>query len=141
MTNAVTYAGDHDVADVRARADTVSRRRRGAQATADILATVFFPADSADGMREVVSRYERLVVSTREPRLQAVQERLREELTALHIEVLERSGRGVERRRVQRLMAVEDGAALAAFTLPEGDPHRAVRDAVVDVIDSLAPPG
>ncbi len=139
VTNAVAYAGDHDVAGVRERASVVTRRRRGAQATAEILATVFFPSDSEDGLREVVSRYERLVVSTRDPRLQDVQARLREELTSLHIAVLEQSGRTAERRRVQRLMAVEDGAALGAFTRPDSDPHRVVRDAVADVVDTLAP--
>lgn len=139
LSNAVAYAGDHDVAGVRSRADAVTRRRRGAGATADILATVFFPTDDSEERREVVSRYERLVVSTRDPRLMDLQARLREELLALHVEVLERSGRVADRRKVQRLIAVEDGAALGAFTRPDGDPHKAVRDALSDVIDTLAP--
>ncbi|WP_040766107.1 TetR/AcrR family transcriptional regulator [Tsukamurella sp. 1534] len=139
LSHAVAYAGDHDVSAVRERVAAVSRRRRGEAALARLIASVFFASETEEERSALVSRYERLVVCTRDPELSLLQARLRGELVDLHAEVLERSGRTVDKVRVQRLVAIEDGAALAAFTDPDAGITRAVRDAVAAVIDDLAP--
>lgn len=139
LSNAVAYAGDHDVAAVRARVDGVSRRRRGDQALARLIASVFFACESEADRSALVSRYERLVVCTRDAQLAQLQAQVRGTLADLHCEVLDRSGRLVDRARIDRLMAIEDGAALAAFTDHGTDLARTVRDAVAAVIDDLAP--
>ncbi|ADG80203.1 Putative transcriptional regulator, TetR family OS=Tsukamurella paurometabola (strain ATCC 8368 /DSM / CCUG 35730 / CIP 100753 / JCM 10117 / KCTC 9821/ NBRC 16120 / NCIMB 702349 / NCTC 13040) OX=521096 GN=Tpau_3625 PE=4 SV=1 [Tsukamurella paurometabola] len=140
LSNAVAYAGDHDIAAVRARVDGVSRRRRGDAALARLIATVFFACESEAERSALVSRYERLVVCTRDPHLAQMQAQVRGTLAELHVEVLDRSGRRTDRARIERLMAIEDGAALAAFTDHGTDVARAVRDAVAAVIDDLAAP-
>jgi DNA-binding transcriptional regulator YbjK len=140
LSHAVEYAGSTDLDRIRQRAAAVPRRRRAAPAIAELIGTVFFPSDSAADSSALVSRYERLVVCTRDPRLAGLQRELRGGLAEVHVEVLERSGRLVDPIRVQRLMAVEDGAALAAFTVPGTVVGKAVRDALVDVLDTLAPP-
>lgn len=139
LSNAVAYAGELDVAAVRGRVDAVSRRKRGDAALAKVLASAFFACDTAAERGALVSRYERIVLCTRDPELTRLQARMRDALAELHVEVLERSGRRAERTEVERLMAIEDGAALAAFTVQETDVPRAVRDALVTVVDDLAP--
>ncbi|CAM3977858.1 TetR/AcrR family transcriptional regulator [Tsukamurella strandjordii] len=139
LSNAVAYAGDHDIAAVRARVGEVSRRRRGEGALARLIASVFFACETEAQRSALVSRYERLVVCTRDPQLAQMQAQVRGALAELHVEVLERSGRRADRACIDRLMAIEDGAALAAFTDHGTDVARAVRDAVAAVIDDLAP--
>ncbi|BDD84176.1 TetR family transcriptional regulator [Tsukamurella pulmonis] len=139
LSNAVAYAGEIDVAAVRERVDAVSRRRRGDSALAKLLATVFFACESEAERGVLVSRYERMVLCTRDPELTRLQAGMRSVLAELHTEVLVRSGRRAHPSDVERLMAIEDGAALAAFTANGADVPRAVRDALVPVVDDLAP--
>lgn len=139
LSNAVAYAGDRDVAAVRARVDAVSRRKRGDSALAKVLASVFFADDTAADRGALVSRYERMVLCSRDPELTRLQVQMRNVLAELHVEVLTRSGRRAASTDVQRLMAIEDGAALAAFTAQGAEVSRAVREALVTVVDDLAP--
>lgn len=139
LSNAVAYAGDHDMAEVRERVEAVSRRRRGDAALARLLAAVFFASESPAERSALVSRYERMVLCTRDAALTRLQTELRSTLVDLHAEVLERSGRRADGPCVDRLMAIEDGAALAAFTSQDGDVAKAVRDALATVVDDLAP--
>jgi DNA-binding transcriptional regulator YbjK len=139
LSNAVAYAGDRDVAAVRARVDAVSRRKRGDSALAKVLASVFFADDTAADRGALVSRYERMVLCSRDPELTRLQVQMRNVLAELHVEVLTRSGRRAASTDVERLMAIEDGAALAAFTAQGAEVSRAVREALVTVVDDLAP--
>lgn len=140
LSNAVAYAGELDVAAVRARVDAVSRRKRGDSALAKLLAAVFFTCDTPAERGALVSRYERMVLCARDPELTRLQAGVRAVLAELHAEVLARSGRRATSSDVERLMAIEDGAALAAFTTHGADIARAVREALVTVVDDLAPP-
>ncbi|TWS23221.1 TetR/AcrR family transcriptional regulator [Tsukamurella sputi] len=139
LSHAVAYAGDRDVAAVRARVEAVSRRKRGDSALAKVLASVFFASDTDADRGALVSRYERMVLCTRDPELTRLQAQMRNVLAELHVEVLARSGRRAAPTDVERLMAIEDGAALAAFTAQGADVPRAVREALVTVVDDLAP--
>ena len=139
LSNAVAYAGELDTSAIRGRVDAVSRRRRGDAALAKLLAAVFFASDTEAERGALVSRYERLVLCTRDPELTRLQAQTRNVLADLHAEVLDRSGRRADRPCVDRLMAIEDGAALAAFTTPGADVNRAIRDALAAVVDDLAP--
>ncbi|VDR39165.1 putative DNA-binding transcriptional regulator [Tsukamurella paurometabola] len=139
LSNAVAYAGELDVAAVRGRAEAVSRRRRGDSALAKLLATVFFACDTEAERGALVSRYERMVLCARDPELTRLQAQVRRVVAELHVEVLTRSGRRATGPDVERLMAIEDGAVLAALTTHGADVPRAVRDALVAVVDDLAP--
>lgn len=139
LTHAVEYADNSDLDRIRERAAEVPRRRRADPALAELIADVFFPSATEPDWCALVSRYERLVVCTREPQLAGLQGELRAALVRVHTEVLERSGRVAEPARVQRLMAVEDGAVLAAFTRPGTEVGRAVRAAVAGMLADLAP--
>ncbi|WP_246208032.1 TetR/AcrR family transcriptional regulator [Tsukamurella spumae] len=139
LSNAVAYAGELDIAAIRGRVEAVSRRRRGDAALAKLLAAVFFAADTEAERGALISRYERLVLCTRDPELTRLQAQTRNVLADLHAEVLDRSGRRADRPCVDRLMAIEDGAALAAFTTPGADVNRAIRDALAAAVDDLAP--
>ncbi|BDH59144.1 TetR/AcrR family transcriptional regulator [Tsukamurella sp. PLM1] len=139
LSNAVAYAGELDVSAIRDRVDAVSRRRRGDAALVKLLAAVFFASESEAERSALVSRYERMVLCTRDPELTRLQAQARTVLADLHAEVLARSGRRADRPCVDLLMAIEDGAALAAFTTHGADVARAVRDALSPVIDDLAP--
>ncbi len=139
LSNAVAHAGETDLAAVRARVEAVSRRKRGDAALARLLASVFFASDTEGDRGSLVSRYERMVLCSRDPELARLQAHARKVLAQLHDEVLTRSGRRVTASSVERIMAIEDGAVLAAFTTDGADVPRAVRDALVTVVDDLAP--
>ncbi|GAB3129695.1 TetR family transcriptional regulator [Tsukamurella serpentis] len=138
LANAVAYAGEHDAETVRERAAEVSRRRRGDGALARMLAAVFFACETPAQRSALVSRYERMVLCSRDAELVRVHARSRSVLADLHGEVLARSGRRADRRTVERLMAIEDGAALAALATDGADVERAVREALAVVVDDLA---
>lgn len=139
LSNAVAHAGELDLAAVRARVEAVSRRRRGDAAVAKLLASVFFACETLPERGVLVSRYERIVLCARDPELSRLQARARDMLAELHADVLDRSGRRITEHGVERIMAIEDGAALAAFTTDGADVPRAVREALAAVVEDLAP--
>jgi DNA-binding transcriptional regulator YbjK len=139
IARAVEHIGMIEVAQLRARVNGLSRRRRGPETTAEMLAELLVEDVSGPGLADqLISRYERLLACTRLPALRETMRRnLRQRAEAV-AEALERSGRSVHIELVGTLLCAVDGAVVSA--LVEGrDPRIAAQQTVVEVIEVLAP--
>ena len=140
LAHAIEYTGSLELAQLQARLGRISRRRRGVEATAEVLVEVLLGNGPSRGISEtLISRYERYIACARQPWLRDVQRRLRQERTAAVVEALERSGRTVRADRLKALMCAVDGAVVAAMVDDGGDVRATARSTLVDVIDVLAP--
>ena len=140
VVQAVEYTGTEETAQLSARLAGVSRRRRGVDATAEVLVELLLGDSPAPQISEqLISRYERYIACARQPWLRGVQRRLREDRTAAVVEAIERSGRMVRGDQLKALMCAIDGAVVAALVDDGGDPRATAKAALVGVIDLLAP--
>jgi DNA-binding transcriptional regulator YbjK len=139
IARAVEHIGMIEVAQLRARVNALSRRRRGPETTAEMLAELLVEDVSGPGLADqLISRYERLLACTRLPALRETMRRnLRQRAEAV-VEAIERSGRSVHIELVRTLLCAVDGAVVSA--LVEGrDPRTAAEQTVVELIQVLAP--
>ena len=137
MAEAAACVWQRDCAAIAVRGEAVARRRRGRLATAEALAEVFVGSDTPiDGLS---ARYEMLVLSARYPRLKDVVADRDAQLSAIHADVLAKSGRLADAVGVVHLIAMEDGAVVDALGSADATPVEATRDALYGVIDALAP--
>lgn len=139
IARAVEHIGMIEVAQLRARVNAMSRRRRGPETTAEMLAELLVEDVSGPGLADqLISRYERLLACTRLPALRETMRRnLRQRAEAV-VEAIERSGRSVHIELVRTLLCAVDGAVVSA--LVEGrDPRTAAEQTVVELIQVLAP--
>lgn len=136
IENAVEYLGVAEVADLRTRVKALPRRRRGADAAADVLVDLL----AADPTREqLISRYERYIACARHPGLRAVEQRLHDQRVDAVSEAMARSGRRARPDMMTALLYAVDGAVVSAL-IGDGDgPRESVHATLVDVIDVLAP--
>lgn len=141
IARAVEFSGNAELEAMRRRVGEVTHRRRGAEATVDLVLDLLIGPDGVDdGARgRLIARYERTVASARHPELREVQLRLRGQLDELLADVLRRSDRIVRPEQLRRLVAVVDGAAVAALSEPDPQPRRLARGALLEVIDIVAP--
>ena len=148
VAQAVELSGNRELEAIRERIDEVSQRRRGTEATVDLIVDLLVGPEEdlegfadSDGARErLIARYERFAASARHPELREVQLRLRAQLDDLLAEVLRRSGRIVRHGQLRRLVAVVDGAVVGALSEVDPDPRGMARAMLLDLIDDLAPP-
>jgi DNA-binding transcriptional regulator YbjK len=140
LVQAVEFIGAQETARLRSRVTGLSRRRRGVEATADVVVDLLLgngPTEKTS--EELISRYERYVACARHPWLRDVQRRIGEQRTAAVAEAIERCGRTVRRDRIKALTCAFDGAVVAAL-VDDGAKVRAIAlAALADVIDVLAP--
>ncbi len=139
IARAVEHIGMIEVAQLRARVNALSRRRRGPETTADVLVDLLVGDVSDPGLAEqLISRYERHIACTRLPALrEGMRRSLRQRAEAV-AEAIERSGRSVRIELVCTLICAVDGSVVSA--LVEGrDPRSAALATVVDLVDVLAP--
>jgi DNA-binding transcriptional regulator YbjK len=137
VAEAVACACADDQEAITARGHALSRRRRGAEATAEVLAEVFVGEDTS--RERLTCRFESIVLCTRVPRLQQVLIDHRNTLRNTHFEVLEKSGRSTHPSGIEQLMAVEDGVVIGALADSVDDVLKVTRSALCEVIDQLAP--
>jgi DNA-binding transcriptional regulator YbjK len=139
IARAVEHIGMIEVAQLRARVHSLSRRRRGPETTAEMLAELLVEEVSGPGLAEqLVSRYERLIASTRLPALRETMRRNVRQRAEAVAEAIERSGRSVHIEQVHTLLCAVDGSVVSA--LVEGrDPRTAAQQTVVELIEVLAP--
>lgn len=136
VENAVEYLGAAEVAQLRDRVRALPRRRRGAEATADLLMDLL----AAEPTREqLISRYERYIACARHPGLRGVEQRLLKLRIEAIGEAIARSGRLARGAMMTALLYSFDGAVASALTEDAGAPREYVRATLVDVIDVLAP--
>ncbi|GAB3011836.1 TetR family transcriptional regulator [Mycobacterium bourgelatii] len=140
IARAVEHIGMIEVAQLRARVNALSRRRRGPETTAEVLVDLLVgDVVSGPGLAEqLISRYERHIACTRLPALQESMRRSLRQRAEAVAEAIERSGRSVHIELVCTLICAVDGSVVSA--LVEGrDPRAAALTTVVDLIDVLAP--
>ena len=129
-----------EVAQLRAQVATLSRRRRGAETTADLLVDLLVGSESGPRLIEqLISRYERHIACARLPALRDIQRRILRQRVDAIADVIERSGRSMRLELVSALICTVDGAVVSALVDDGEDPRTVARATVIDVIDSLAP--
>ncbi|MEV6070114.1 TetR family transcriptional regulator [Nocardia sp. NPDC052001] len=142
IARAVEFSGNAELDAMRRRVGEVTHRRRGADATVDLVLDLLIGSEhaDADARGQLIARYERSVASARHPELREVQLRLRAQLDDLLADVLRRSDRIVRPEQARRLVAVVDGAVVTALGEADPQPRRMARAALLEVIDIVAPP-
>jgi len=134
--NAVEYLGAAEVVALRTSVKEIPRRRRGAEAAADVLVELL----AAETTREqLISRYERYIACARYPGLRGVERQLLQERLDAVAEAMARSGRLARPDMMAALLYAVEGAVLSTLVNDDGEPRGSVRDTLVDVIDVLAP--
>ncbi|CDQ45203.1 MAG: TetR family transcriptional regulator [Mycolicibacterium neoaurum] len=140
IAKAVEYVGMREAEQLRAQVATLSRRRRGAESTADLLVDLLVgDAPGARMPEQLISRYERLIACARQPELRDIQRRILRQRTDAVVEVVERSGRAVRSELVTALVCAVDGAVVASLVDDGEGPRATARATLIDVIDVLAP--
>jgi DNA-binding transcriptional regulator YbjK len=140
IAKAVEDIGIREAEQLKAGVAALSRRRRGAESTADVLVDLLV-GDSPETRvtEQLISRYERYIACARQPGLRDIQRRIRQQRTDAVVEVVERSGRAVRSELLTALVCAVDGAVVASL-MDEGDgPRASARATLIDVIDVLAP--
>ena len=146
IVKAVEHVGALEAQQLRERVGDLSRRRRGAEATVDVLVDLLVGDDAVVGdepetqvSEQLISRYERYIACARQPALREVQRRILQQRTDAVVKVVERSGRSVRAELVPALVCAVDGAVVAALVDDGNGPRSAARATLIDVIDVLAP--
>jgi DNA-binding transcriptional regulator YbjK len=140
IASAVAHVGMLEVAQLRAKVASLSRRRRGPETTADVLVDLLIGDESGPRLTEqLISRYERYIACARLSALRDIQRRnLRQRVEAI-ADAVERSGRSVRLELISALICAVDGAVVSALVDDRLDPRVAARATVIDIIDVLAP--
>jgi DNA-binding transcriptional regulator YbjK len=119
---------------------TLSRRRRSADKTAELLVELLVGSESEPQLTEqLISRYERHIACARQPGLREIQRRTMRQRVDAVADVIERSGRSVRPELVSALICTIDGAVVSALVDELQDPRAVARTTVIDVIDAVAP--
>lgn len=146
IVKAVEHIGALEAQEMREKLASLSRRRRGADSTVDVLVDLLVGDDPCIGddpetqvSEQLISRYERYIACARQPALREVQRRITQQRTDAVVQVVERSGRSVRPEHVTALVCAVDGAVLAALVDDGEGPRSAARATLIDVIDILAP--
>ncbi len=140
IASAVAHIGMLEVAQLRARVAALTRRRRSADKTADLLVDLLVGQESEPRLTEqLISRYERHIACARLPGLREIQRRTMRQRVDAVAEVIERSGRSVRQELVSALICTIDGAVVSALLDELQDPRAVARSTVIDVIDAVAP--
>ncbi|MEC3913609.1 TetR/AcrR family transcriptional regulator [Nocardia sp. CDC160] len=142
IARAVEFSGNAELETMRRRVGEVTHRRRGAEATVELVLDLLVGPEiqDEDARGQLIARYERSVASARHPELREVQLRLRAQLDELLLDVLRRSDRVVRAEQARRLVAVVDGAVVTALGELDPQPRRMARAALLEIIDIVAPP-
>ena len=140
IAKAVEHVGIRETQQLRERVDALSRRKRGAESTADVLVDLLVGDGPGTRVSEqLISRYERYIACARQPALREAQRRIMKQRADAVVEVVERSGRAVRAELLTALVCAVDGAVVAALVDAGEGPRASARSTLVDVIDVLAP--
>ena len=139
IANAVEHVGTREATQLRDQVAALSRRRRNADATADLLVDLLVGDTPERVTEQLISRYERYIACARQPGLRDIQRRILRQRTDAVVEVVERSGRSVRAELLTALVCAVDGAVVAALVGDGDGPRATARATLIDVIDVLAP--
>ena len=132
---AVRRGSEAEIAQMRRHLRHVPQRRRGREATVELLLDLLVGAGDA---QHLAARYEWMIAAGRRPELRAVQRFIHSQIDDVVAEACARSARS-DRGRPHRIVAVVDGALIGALCSEELDLRTPVRVLLLDVIDVLAP--
>jgi DNA-binding transcriptional regulator YbjK len=125
---AVEHHATAELARGRARLAELATGPRGVDALVEIVLDLLLgPASRSGDAEAVLLRYERLVATGRRPHLRPLMRRLGRELDRLLLEIFAKSGVPVDAERVDRLVALVDGAVVNALIEIDPDPRAAAR--------------
>ena len=136
IETAVDYLATTEVAELRERVSALPRRRRGAEAAADLLVDLLAGAPSRE---QLISRYERYIACARHPELRGAERRLLRHRIEAVGEAMARSGRQARSDMMTALLYSVDGAVVSALVDDRDGARESVHATLVDVIDVLAP--
>jgi DNA-binding transcriptional regulator YbjK len=136
IETAVDYLCTAELARLRDRIGSLPRRRRGAEAAADLLVDLLAGEPSRE---QLISRYERYIACARHPAMRGVERRLLQQRVDAVREAMVRSGRHARVDMMTALLYSVDGAVVSALVDDRDGPRESVRATLVDVIDVLAP--
>ncbi|TLW93216.1 TetR family transcriptional regulator [Saccharomonospora piscinae] len=129
---AVERYGRAELAAGRERLAELATENRGVDAVVELVLDLLLGPDPHE--EAVILRYERLVGTGRRPHLRPLMRVLSAELRELLSEIFVRSGFDVDAARLERLIALVDGAVVNALVAVEPDPRsvaaRMLRDAL-----------
>jgi DNA-binding transcriptional regulator YbjK len=138
---AVEYIVMREAAELRTRVAALSRRRRGAESTSDVLIELLIDDDGPESQahEQLISRYERYIACARHPALREIQRRMMEQRAEAVAEAVQRSGRAMRTELISTLLFAVDGAVVSSLVDASGTPRAKARATLVEVIDALAP--
>ncbi|MDY6995964.1 MAG: TetR family transcriptional regulator [Actinomycetota bacterium] len=139
IAKAVEHVGTLETQQLHERVELLPRRRRGAEAIADILVDLLVGDSPERASEQLISRYERFIACARQPGLRDIQRDILKQRTDSVVEIIERSGRSVRPELVSALVCAVDGAVVTALVGDGGGPRVTARATLIDVIDVLAP--
>jgi DNA-binding transcriptional regulator YbjK len=140
IAKAVEHVGTREAEQIKSRVNMLSRRRRGAEATADVLVDLLVGDAMGQSVSEqLISRYERYIACARQPLLRNIQRQILQQRTDAVVEVVERCGRSISAEYLTALVNAVDGAVVAALVGDGDGPRATARATLIDVIDVLAP--
>ncbi len=125
---AVEHYSRYELAQGRERLEEIATRNRGVGAVVDLVLELLLGPEHAGREADaeaVLLRYERLVATGRRPYLRPLMRTLAVELNDLISEILARSGKPVDAEELKRLIALVDGAVVAALVEVDPEPRAA----------------
>ena len=137
LAAAAEYTGFTELDANRRHVMDISHRRRGADASAELIVDVLYPDDSR--VEAITAGFERMLGSARIPELRSVHVKLRAQTVDLVSEVLRRCGRSASSDLSRSLIFVADGAALNCVSDGSGSPKASARAALTGIVDVIAP--
>ena len=133
---AIEHIGAVEISALRDRIHELPRRRRGADATAELVLDLLAGEPTSE---QLICRYERYIACARHPALRSAERRLQQQRVQAVAEAVARSGRSARLDMVTALVRAVDGAVISALAAGDSDPRQVARVTLVDVIDALAP--
>lgn len=121
------------------RVDRIHLRQRGAEATADLLVDLVVGPEGNVERDVLISRMERITASARVPELRDVHKEIGPDYIRMMGDALRKSGREATREHLSNLTAMINGTLLSSLLFDDSDPRLNVRNALIQVIDVLAP--
>lgn len=125
ITAAVELSGREELDRGREQLDKLGTEPRGVETVVELVLDQLLGEDST--FDAVLARYERLVTTGRRPFLRPVVRAMQSELYGLLEEIFARSGRPIDTKRVQQLIALVDGAVVNALIEVDPDPRAVAR--------------
>lgn len=121
------------------RVDRIAVRKRGAEATADLLVELVVAGPGELDRTMLMARAERMSAAARIPSLRAVHQELAPDYTRMVKDALRKSGRTISSLSVGSFAALVNGWVMSAMLYEDVDPRVSIRAALLELIDVLAP--